>query len=121
MVGFLSRLFGRSSPPQFAWIEAGELRQRLSSGDRPLLVDVRQPGEFTSPPGHLPGALNVPLAQIGPRSRDLAAQGRPIVLICKSDRRSVHAAAHLIAAGVTDVAVLRGGTDGWHRLGFSLQ
>lgn len=121
MASFLSRLFGRSPAPQFAWIEAGELRQRLSSSDRLLLVDVRQPGEFNSPPGHLPGALNVPLVQVGQRGRDLAAQGRPIVLICKSDRRSADAAAHLVAAGITDVSVLRGGTDCWHRLGFPLQ
>ena len=31
----------------------------------PLIVDVRQPEEFTAPPGHLPGAVNVPLGRAG--------------------------------------------------------
>lgn len=121
MAGFLARLFGRPPRPPFAWIEAGTLRQRLASGERLLLVDVRQPGEFKSPSGHLPGALNVPLAQVGQRASDLVVRRQPIILICKTDRRSAYAAASLLKAGVADVAVLRGGMDGWHRLGFPLQ
>lgn len=121
MIGFLSRWFQESRGPQPAWVETAALQQRLAAGDRLLLVDVRQPEEFTAPPGHLPGAINVPLAQVANRTRELAARGRPIVVVCKTDRRSARAAAELIAAGLPDVAVLRGGTDGWHRQGFALE
>jgi rhodanese-related sulfurtransferase len=38
------------------------LQSRLTAGGQVLLLDVCQPDEFTSPPGHLPGAVNVPLA-----------------------------------------------------------
>ena len=86
-----------------------------------LLVDVRQPEEYHSPPGHLPGAINVPLADVANRTDELAASGKAVVLVCKTDRRSVRAAELLLAAGLRDVAVLRGGTDGWHAQGLELE
>ena len=52
---------------------------------------------------------------------ELAARELSIVLVCKTDRRSARAAAELLAAGVSDVAVLRGGTDGWHARGLALE
>jgi len=121
MFKFISRLAGRSPVAQPVWIETAELRQRLSAGDRPLLVDVRQPEEFNAPPGHVPGARNVPLAEVADRAAELAACRQPIVVVCKTDRRSARAAAELIAAGLPDVAILRGGTDAWHRQGFALE
>jgi rhodanese-related sulfurtransferase len=119
VIAFLSRLFGgRRDEP--AWIEATELRRRLAGSDV-LLVDVRQPEEFASPPGHLPGAINVPLGDLAARTTELAASRQSIVLVCKTDRRSSRAAAELLAAGLRNVAVLRGGTDGWHHQGFALE
>ena len=121
MIAFLPRLFRRFRAKNPRWIEADELRRRLTSGDPLVILDVRQPDEFTSPPGHLPGAVNVPLAELADRTSDLAGRDRPIVVVCKTDRRSAHAAADLLAAGLKDVAVLRGGTDGWHQRGLALE
>ena len=42
------------------------------STDPMVLVDVRQPEEFTAPPGHLPGAINVPLGELSERTEELA-------------------------------------------------
>jgi rhodanese-related sulfurtransferase len=50
-----------------------------------------------------------------------AGRDQPIVVVCKTDRRSARAAADLLAAGLTEVAVLRGGTDGWHQRGLALE
>ena len=119
MIAFLSRLF-RDRPEKPAWISASDLQRRLTNG-LVLLVDVRQSEEFTAPPGHLPGAINVPLGDLAGRTNDLAARRQPIVLVCKTDRRSARAAAELLAAGLRDVAVLRGGTDGWHARGLALE
>jgi rhodanese-related sulfurtransferase len=119
MVGLLARLFGRAAKAP-VWIEAAELRRRLASG-HVLLVDVRQPDEFIAPPGHLPGAINVPLSDLSARIGEIAARRQPIVTVCKTDRRSARAAAELLAAGLRDVAVLRGGTDGWHASGLELE
>ena len=120
MIAFLPRLFRRFRTREPAWIDCAELQRRLASG-RVTLVDVRQPEEFSAPPGHLPGALNVPLADVGRHSADLAARNCPVVVVCKTDRRSAKAAAELLAAGLTDVGVLRGGTDAWHRQGLPLE
>ena len=119
MTAFLSRLFG-GRPEDPAWIGVADLQRRLTDGPV-LLVDVRQPEEFTAPPGHLPGAINVPLGDLAGRTHDLAARGQPIILVCKTDRRSARAAAQLLAAGLRDVAVLRGGTAGWHARGLALE
>lgn len=119
--GFLSRLFCHRRMDAPAWIEIPELERRLAAGDDLVLVDVRQPEEFAASPGHLPGAINVPLGDLSSRAGDLIARHEPIVLVCKSDRRSALAAAELLAAGVRNVAVLRGGTDGWHRQGLALE
>ena len=118
MTAFLSRLFRRPREDAPVWIEVGELQRRLAAGDAVVVVDVRQPEEFTAPPGHLPGAVNVPLADLSDRAGELAARREPVVLVCKTDRRSARAATELLAAGLRDVAVFvveqTGGTDkGW--------
>ncbi len=121
MIAFLPRLFRRFRAKEPAWIESDELQRRLTTGERVMLLDVRQPDEFTSPPGHLPGAVNVPLAELANRTPELARRKQPIVVVCKTDRRSARAASDLLAAGLQDVAVLRGGTDGWHHRGLALE
>jgi phage shock protein E len=68
------------------------LREKVNRQDRRVatvavvVVDVRQPEEFTAPPGHLPGAVNVPLADLSGRAGELAARREPVVLVCKTDR-----------------------------------
>ena len=120
MIAFVPRLFRRFRTKEPAWIEADELQRRLSAGDQVVVLDVREPNEFTAPPGHLPGAINIPLAELAGRTPDVARRKQPIVVVCKTDRRSARAAADLLAAGLADVTVLRGGTDGWHQRGLAL-
>jgi rhodanese-related sulfurtransferase len=107
MTAFLSRLFRRPRVDAPAWIEVGELQRRLAAGDAVVLVDVRQPEEFTAPPGHLPGAVNVPLADLSGRAGELAARREPVVLVCKTDRRSARAATELLAAGLSRATAAR--------------
>jgi uncharacterized membrane protein YdjX (TVP38/TMEM64 family)/rhodanese-related sulfurtransferase len=121
MIAFLPRLFRRFRSKEPAWIGSDDLQRRLAVGDPIMLLDVRQPEEFASPPGHLPGAINVPLAELADRTADLARRKQPIVVVCKTDRRSARAAEQLLAAGFKDVAVLKGGTDGWHQRGLALE
>ena len=121
MIAFLPRLFRRFRTQEPKWIESDELQRRISAGDPIMLLDVRQPDEFTAPPGHLPSAVNVPLAELTGRMSELAQRKQPIVVVCKTDRRSARAAAELLASGLKDVAVLRGGTDGWHQHGLALE
>jgi uncharacterized membrane protein YdjX (TVP38/TMEM64 family)/rhodanese-related sulfurtransferase len=120
MIAFLPRLFRRFRSREPTWIDTTELQRQLAVGDV-ALVDVRQPDEYRAPPGHLPGAINVPLADVGRHSAELDARKCPVVVVCKTDQRSAKAAAELLAAGLTDVRVLRGGTDAWHLQGLPLE
>lgn len=97
-----------------AWLSIAELARRREAGEPVTLVDVRGPEEFAGPLGHIPGARNVPLAEIAARSAELAVGGL-LVLVCRTDRRSAAAAAILRDAGVEDVRVLEGGMEAWNR------
>ncbi len=118
MIAFLPRLFRRFRVAEPAWIAAADLQRRLAAGEAVTVVDVRQPEEFDAPPGHLPNAVNVPLATL---TGERTVFRQPVVVVCKTDRRSAQAAAKLLSAGLRDVTVLRGGTDGWHRQGLPLE
>ncbi len=121
MIAFLPRVFRRFSANELMWIGSDELHRRLAAGDQVILLDVRQPDQFASPPGHLPDAVNVPLAELVGRTPDLARRKQPVVVICNTDRRSARAATELLAAGLKEVTVRRGGTDGWHQRGLALE
>jgi rhodanese-related sulfurtransferase len=117
MPPLLSRFFGNTSEP--VWIDPADLAAGLDEASPPLLVDVRRPDEFTGPLGHIEGALNLPLDQFSDHIADLSGHQRPVILICHTDRRSAAAAAQLRAAGVREVAVLRGGMVAWRQAGWS--
>jgi rhodanese-related sulfurtransferase len=107
----------RRSPPTVSWIEAPTLASRLYANGPFLLLDVRGPDEFSGLLGHIAGAMNVPLTELPAHLADPARGDRPIVVVCKSDRRSSIAAQQLREAGVARVSVLRGGMDQWRALG----
>ncbi len=63
------------------------------------VVDVRTPQEFAS--GHVPGAINIPYEEIGKRAAEIGPASTPVVLYCRSGRRSAIAAETLQKAGYT--------------------
>ena len=96
-----------------ARISAAEAHER--TGADAVLVDVREPGEWAT--GHAPGAVLAPLSSLtsgGPLPP--AAQGRPVVAICRSGKRSREAAALLTARGADAVDVI-GGMRAWAEAG----
>lgn len=116
-IAFLPRLIRRLRGDQNRWIDASALADRLRDGGI-TIVDVRGPDEFTGPLGHIEAALNIPLGELPGRLTEISAsQARPVILVCKTDKRSATAAAMLGAAGFSDVSVLRGGMEQWNRDG----
>jgi len=75
-----------------------------------LLIDVREPEEYDR--AHIPGAVNLPQADLASRLDDLP-RDRPVYVVCKAGYRSLRAAQFLIQAGFTNVASVKGGTDAW--------
>jgi rhodanese-related sulfurtransferase len=85
-----------ASPAELAgWLEQGEV----------LLIDVREPEEFVA--ARIPGALLYPLSTFDPRA--LPREGRRLVLLCHSGRRSLTAAQWLLQAGHARATHLAGG------------
>jgi len=105
-----------------------DLSRRLSAGNRPLLLDVREPAEFDAL--RIPGSINVPRGVLEQSCEwdydetvpELAAgREREIVIICRSGRRSVLAADVMLKMGFTNVVSLKTGMRGWNDFEQSLE
>lgn len=121
MLSMLKRLLGAGTAPAVPWIDCADLTARNDAGRLPTIVDVRGADEFDGPLGHIEGALNVPVDVILADPSALAGRRNDaIVLVCRTDKRSVRAAERLHAAGFTKLAVLRGGMESWNAAGLPL-
>jgi sulfate permease, SulP family len=83
---------------------------QLRSQTAPAIYDVREPREYHQ--GHVPHAQSIPLAQMLTASPPLP-RDRPIVLTCRTGRRSARAAYVLRNRGYDNVSVLEGGVQAW--------
>lgn len=114
LVAFLPRLIRRFRGRSTAVISTQDLKRRLAESPRPVVVDVREPHEFSGPLGGIPGAINIPLGDVAGRCHELrSASASPVVLVCRTDKRSEKAANIPRSCGVANLAVLRGGMEAW--------
>jgi len=121
-IAILPRLIGRLRGGSLAWIEADELEQRLDGGEAVTVIDVRGPDEFTGPLGHVAKAVNLPLRELPSRLTEInALRDKPMVLVCRTDKRSAAAAQMLRAAGFSQVGVLRRGMEEWNAAGLPVE
>lgn len=88
-----------------------QLKARLDKGDRPFIVDVREPHEYAIV--NL-GAPLIPVGQVGQRLGELPAdKATEVVVHCKTGGRSQRAAQEIKAAGYSNVKNLAGGITAW--------
>ena len=84
-----------------------------------LLLDVREPDEYSA--GHAPNAKLVPLGQLSSRLQELATyKDKPIVVMCRSGRRSAQAVSILKDAGFSQVSNVQGGIQSWESAGLEV-
>jgi rhodanese-related sulfurtransferase len=101
-----------------AWSEAEDLVREIGRGAVTVL-DVRGPDEFSGPLGHIPGALNIPVAEIDQHLDELRSiANKRFAVVCRTDKRSATVQSRLREAGIAGVTVLRGGMERWNALGF---
>lgn len=98
-------------------IDSESLHQRMASGERILLVDIRTPGEIAQ--GAIPDALQLPMHLIPMRMNQLP-RDQDVVLYCRSGARSYQACAYLMQQGYDRVLNLRGGIIAWARHGYPI-
>ena len=97
----------------------GEVKARMDRGEKFLLVDVREEGEFAK--DHLPGAIHLGKGII---ERDIEAHvpalNTELVLYCGGGFRSALAADNLQKMGYTNVISMDGGIRDWREKGYPL-
>ncbi|MDA8231549.1 MAG: rhodanese-like domain-containing protein [Magnetospirillum sp.] len=88
------------------WYEAGEA----------VIVDVREMNEHAVE--RIPGAKHVPLSAFDPSRIPAPAEGKKLVIHCRSGARCGMAAMRLVASGWDgDIYRMQGGIMGWKSVG----
>ncbi|MEM9071466.1 MAG: rhodanese-like domain-containing protein [Myxococcota bacterium] len=94
--------------PDVEWVTTSELARWLRSGDRPVLLDVREAPEFAQ--SHLAGARRV---SPGNHTVDMDLEGKRVVVYCSVGYRSAALARTLQQRGARQVYNLVGGLFQW--------
>lgn len=98
-------------------IDAKQAQNMVQQGA--LLLDVRQPEEYAAL--HAPDAQLIPLGDLPSRLPEIAAyKDQPIVVICRSGRRSAKAVDLLREAGYGNVSNVAGGMNDWESDGLEV-
>jgi len=87
-------------------ITASMLKARLDAGDRPVLLDVREPWEFEL--ARIEGSRFIPMWELEERFTELDPAAETVV-ICHHGNRSAYVAQALRRAGFEKVLNLEGG------------
>lgn len=95
-----------------AEIGPGELARLLGDRNPPLVLDVRETWELRL--AAIPGAVNIPMAEVPDRLDELARE-RDIIVMCHHGVRSLQVAVFLKQSGFGTVINLAGGIDAWSR------
>jgi rhodanese-related sulfurtransferase/glyoxylase-like metal-dependent hydrolase (beta-lactamase superfamily II) len=95
-------------------ITAPALAEMIESPDRPVVLDVRSPGEREA--GHIEGTEFIPLNQLEKRADELP-RDRTIAIHCQGGYRSAIAASLLKKKGFTRLYDLVGGFKAWEASG----
>jgi rhodanese-related sulfurtransferase len=101
-------------------VDIGQYREMVSAGDRHLLIDVREDGEWAA--GHAAGAIHLGKGII---ERDIeskvADKDAKLVLYCGGGYRSALAGDALSKMGYTNVISLDGGWRAYQASGLPLE
>lgn len=87
------------------------LAARAADPDRFHLIDVRDADDYAK--AHVTGAVHIPLAELGKRTRELPVSETPVTICGKGGGRSAVGADMLKMLGHPDTLWLERGTTGW--------
>ena len=87
-----------------------QVLHKLGSEQAPLVVDVRKPAEFGV--AHIPGAINIPLAETGDRLDEFKNENG-VLVYCINGSRTRKAEVILQEAKIADFYHLEGAFTAW--------
>lgn len=112
MVIFIPRLINRLR--KVTMLDVQSLKNELDQQHDLLLLDVRSEAEFNGEQGHIAQARLIPLQQLKQQVEQISDyKNKPVITICRTDRRSAEAAKNLIDLGFKNVKVVRMGMTDW--------
>jgi rhodanese-related sulfurtransferase len=95
------------------------LKTKLDQNQDVYVLDVRTATDFVNEQGHIPQAHNIPVEDLSQHLDELCKlRERSIAIVCRTEKRSLKAAALLALKGFSDVHVVKGGMTAWNRQGF---
>jgi SulP family sulfate permease len=95
-------------------VEPLELWRQLHKPDPPMIIDVREPREFTR--GHIVEAQSIPLFRLLSDPTQIP-KDQLVILVCRSGRRSTRATYLLNQQGFDNIRVVKGGMLAWEAAG----
>lgn len=111
-----------------AWITAGldtrsitqissqDLHDMVTGEEKFVLIDVRAPAEYED--SHIEGAINIPVADLRTRYKELNKDEK-LILICSSGNRSSLGTSILAQHGFTNLYNVPGGMTGYSAAGYA--
>jgi rhodanese-related sulfurtransferase len=87
-----------------------DLKARIDRGDRPFILDVREPEEVAL--AAFPYATHIPMGDIPSRMTELDPD-RETIVVCHHGVRSAQVAIYLARMGFERAVNLAGGIDAW--------
>lgn len=105
--------------PAFSQVQPAVAFEMLRDNPGLPVIDLRSRFEYTGPAGHIKGAQNLPLDELGRHLDDLATlQDRTFLIYCGHDDCGLKGLNLLKRAGFDEVVLMDGGLDGWIEQGF---
>ena len=112
---FLAEMMENLKGPHSS-VRVKTLKEQLEEADKPLVIDVRGPDFFAE--AHIPGAVNIPQADLAARASDLPEdRDAAIVMVCGIGKFSKPTTLYLKSLGYRNVRNLKGGINEWVRKG----
>ncbi len=97
-------------------IDINTLKEQLDNNDDLLLLDVRSEADFNGEQGHIEQATLIPLEELQQKISTIENyKNRPVITICRTDRRSSSASKMLSNLGFENVKVVRMGMTDWNK------
>ena len=105
-----------------ARISVAELYQSISAGAAPVVLDVRSATAQALQQRRIPGALHMPVQEVGRQLQQLP-RDRDIILYCTcpNEASAAKAAKLLMKHGFQHVRPLHGGLDAWIAAGYAVE
>lgn len=107
-VYLIFKLFGILGRLGIKQLSPKELEQKKGM----MIIDTRTHKEYEG--GHIPGAIHVPLADIGGKIKKLR-KDKELVVYCQNGNRSIWAIKRLMGMGYKNLFNLKGGYHAWKR------